>query len=100
LRDGVKEGACRPDAGGGTVSYPIQAALMSDFYPPSVWMRAMGLFTMAGLVGDAIGPLLGAGIAAFFGWRGAFVFIGLLTYPRSSSSRGSARYSRAGSSRA
>ena len=66
---------------GRTVSYPIQAALMSDFYPPSVRMRAMGLFTMASQVGDAIGPLLGAGIAAVFGWRGAFVFIGLLTIP-------------------
>ena len=34
---------------------------MSDFYPPRVRMRAMGLFTMASQCGDAIGPLLGAG---------------------------------------
>jgi ABC-type branched-subunit amino acid transport system ATPase component/predicted MFS family arabinose efflux permease len=66
---------------GRTVSYPIQAALMSDFYSPKVRMRAMGLFTMASQVGDAIGPLLGATIAFFFGWRGAFVFIGALTVP-------------------
>ena len=66
---------------GRTVSYPIQAALMSDFYPPKIRMKAMGLFTMASQCGDAIGPLLGAGIAAVFGWRGAFVFIGLLTIP-------------------
>jgi branched-chain amino acid transport system ATP-binding protein len=66
---------------GRTVSYPIQAALMSDFYPPKVRMRAMGLFTMASQVGDAVGPLLGAVIAAVFGWRGAFIFIGLLTIP-------------------
>jgi branched-chain amino acid transport system ATP-binding protein len=41
----------------------------------------MGLFTMASQVGDAIGPLLGASIAALFGWRGAFVAIGLLSVP-------------------
>jgi branched-chain amino acid transport system ATP-binding protein len=66
---------------GRTVSYPIQAALMSDFYSPKVRVRAMGLFTMASQVGDAIGPLLGASIAALFGWRGAFVAIGLLSVP-------------------
>jgi branched-chain amino acid transport system ATP-binding protein len=66
---------------GRTVSYPIQAALMSDFYSPRVRIRAMGLFTMASQVGDAVGPLLGATIAAFFGWRGAFVAIGFLSVP-------------------
>ncbi|HUR51943.1 MAG TPA: ATP-binding protein [Mycobacteriales bacterium] len=66
---------------GRTVSYPIQAALMSDFYSPTVRVRAMGLFTMASQVGDAVGPLLGASIAAVFGWRGAFVVIGLLSVP-------------------
>jgi ABC-type branched-subunit amino acid transport system ATPase component/predicted MFS family arabinose efflux permease len=66
---------------GRTVSYPIQAALMSDFYPPRVRMRAMGLFTMASQFGDAIGPLLGAAIAVWLDWRAAFVVIGLLTIP-------------------
>jgi branched-chain amino acid transport system ATP-binding protein len=66
---------------GRTVSYPIQAALMSDFYSPRVRMKAMGMFTMASQVGDAIGPLMGAGIAALFGWRWAFVFIACLSIP-------------------
>ncbi|MFN2539313.1 MAG: MFS transporter, partial [Mycobacteriales bacterium] len=66
---------------GRTVSYPVQAALMSDFYSPRVRMKSMGLFTMASQFGDAIGPLLGASIAYFFGWRGAFVFIAFLTIP-------------------
>ncbi|MDQ1688051.1 MAG: hypothetical protein QOK42_1026 [Frankiaceae bacterium] len=66
---------------GRTVSYPIQAALMSDFYSPKVRVKAMGMFTIGSQVGDAIGPLLGATIALFFGWRGAFVFIGALSIP-------------------
>jgi branched-chain amino acid transport system ATP-binding protein len=66
---------------GRTVSYPIQAALMSDFYSPRVRMRAMGLFTMASQVGDFIGPMLGAFIAAAFGWRWAFVFIAAISIP-------------------
>ncbi|MEO7448485.1 MAG: MFS transporter, partial [Humibacillus sp.] len=66
---------------GRTVSYPIQAALMSDFYSPKVRVRAMGLFTIGSQAGDMIGPLLGASIAAVWGWRGAFVFIAVLTVP-------------------
>lgn len=66
---------------GRTVSYPIQAALMSDFYSPKVRVKAMGMFTIGSQVGDAVGPLLGATIALFFGWRGAFIFIGALSIP-------------------
>ena len=64
---------------GRVVSYPVQLSLLADFYAPAVRTKALGLHAMANNVGAIFGALLGAGVAAVFGWRAAFFVVVLPT---------------------
>lgn len=62
------------EAGGVPPSY----AIISDYFPPSLRGRALGLFNMGPPVGQALGVAFGASIAAAYSWRDAFISIGVV----------------------
>ncbi|HET7530541.1 MAG TPA: ATP-binding protein [Mycobacteriales bacterium] len=64
---------------GRTVSYPVQLALIADFYAPLTRVKALGLHAAANHAGTIAGSLLGAGVAAVFGWRVAFFAVAIPT---------------------
>ena len=64
---------------GRVVSYPVQLSLIADFYAPAVRTKALGLHAMANNIGAIFGALLGAGVAAVFGWRAAFFVVAIPT---------------------
>jgi ABC-type branched-subunit amino acid transport system ATPase component/predicted MFS family arabinose efflux permease len=65
---------------GRTVSYPVQLSLLSDFYPPSVRAKAMGVHAQANSVGAIVGALAAGAIAEVAGWRTAFVLLAIPTF--------------------
>jgi predicted MFS family arabinose efflux permease len=56
---------------------PAQS-LLADYYPPVERARALGIFLMSSSAGYALGLVLGGYVAQNFGWRAAFLVIGLL----------------------
>ena len=68
-RLGVGVGA----AGGVAPSY----ALIADSFPPERRARALAIFSLGIPLGSAAGVLFGGLVAASFGWRSAFVTVGL-----------------------
>lgn len=60
------------EAGGVPPSY----AIISDYFPPGRRGTALALFNLGPPIGQALGVAFGAGIAAAFSWRDAFVALG------------------------
>ena len=62
------------EAGGVPPSY----AIISDYFPPERRGTALGLFNLGPPVGAAVGIAFGASIAAAYGWRTAFIVLGIV----------------------
>ena len=61
------------EAGGSPPSY----AVVSDYFPPRRRGTAMAIYSLGSPFGTALGSAAGAGIAAIYGWRAAFLAVGL-----------------------
>lgn len=61
------------EAGGSPPSHSI----ISDYYPPEERSTALSVFSMGVYLGIMIGLLVGGIIDRFFGWRAAFMVVGL-----------------------
>lgn len=61
------------EAGGVAPSY----ALIADYFPPERRARALAIFSLGVPIGLGCGSLIGAYLAAWFGWRAAFLIMGL-----------------------
>ena len=62
------------EAGGVAPAY----SLISDYFPPSQRARALAVFAFGIPIGTAAGTLVGGLLAATYGWRTAFIVVGLL----------------------
>ncbi|MGO4408841.1 MULTISPECIES: spinster family MFS transporter [unclassified Brevundimonas] len=62
------------EAGGVPPSY----AIITDYFPPSLRGRALGLFNLGPPIGQALGVAFGAAIAAAYDWRLAFIILGVV----------------------
>lgn len=60
------------EAGGVPPSY----AIITDYFPPGRRGTALGIFNLGPPIGQALGVAFGAGIAAAYSWRAAFLFLG------------------------
>ncbi len=60
------------EAGGSPPSY----ALISDYFPPRQRGLAMAIYSLGVPFGTGLGSLLGARVAAAYGWRAAFFAVG------------------------
>lgn len=60
------------EAGGG----PPSQSMISDYFPPEERPRALGIWALGIPIGSALGVLLGAYVAANYGWRAAFFAAG------------------------
>jgi len=58
-------------------SGPASQSLMADFFRPEELARAMGILTIGATMGTAFGLMAGGLLAEAFGWRMAFVLMGL-----------------------
>ncbi len=68
----------RAAVGIGEAAYATLApALLADFYPPEKRNRVFTVFYVATPVGSAIGFVLGGFLGEHFGWRTAFLGVGL-----------------------
>ena len=61
------------EAGGVAPSY----ALITDYFPPGQRARALAIFSLGIPLGLGGGAFIGARLAALFGWRAAFLVMGL-----------------------
>jgi MFS transporter, Spinster family, sphingosine-1-phosphate transporter len=76
----IAAGLClvRALVGVGESSYStITPALVADYFPRQKRATALGIFQAAIPMGFALGFVLGAVLAHFFGWRLAFLLVGL-----------------------
>jgi MFS family permease len=64
---GVGEAACSPPA----------HSLISDYFPPERRGTALSIYALGIPIGGALGTLIGAWVGDTFGWRVAFVVVGL-----------------------
>jgi predicted MFS family arabinose efflux permease len=64
---GVGEAGCIPPA----------SSLISDYFPPRERATAAGLFSLGVPIGTVAGAIIGALIAQNYGWRAAFLVVGL-----------------------
>ncbi len=64
---GVGEAACSPPA----------HSLISDYFPPERRATALSIYSLGIPVGAAIGTLIGGWVGEAFGWRIAFMVVGL-----------------------
>lgn len=53
-------------------------SLIADYFPPEKRARALSIFHLGLPLGSALGLLLGGYVAAQWGWRAAFVLIGIV----------------------
>jgi len=68
----------RAIVGVGESSYStITPSLIADFFPPERRATALGIFQAAIPMGFALGYVIGVVLAHFFGWRLAFMIVGL-----------------------
>lgn len=69
--------AARAAVGVGEASYaPLCSAMISDRFPTARRGSSLAVFNLAVPVGSALGYVLGALVAARFGWRAAFYIVG------------------------
>jgi MFS family permease len=61
------------EAGGVAPSY----ALIADYFPPEKRARALAIFSLGVPIGLGGGSYIGAHLAAWFGWRTAFLIMGI-----------------------
>jgi len=61
------------EAGGSPPSY----SLISDYFPPKERGTGLAIYSLGVPVGSALGVALGGWIAAHYGWRTAFIAVGL-----------------------
>ena len=61
------------EAGGVAPSY----ALIADYFPPERRARALAIFSLGVPIGLGSGSFIGAYLASWFGWRTAFVVMGV-----------------------
>lgn len=62
---------------GETIDNPSSQSLIADYYRPEVRGRAYGLQRLAPVVGGALGIGLGGLVGSLFGWRAAFLVVGV-----------------------
>jgi MFS family permease len=65
---GVGEAGCTPPAN----------SIIADYYPPSRRSTALGYYAMGVTMGTLSASLIGGPVADAYGWRTAFILIGLL----------------------
>ncbi|WP_379545326.1 spinster family MFS transporter [Qipengyuania sp. DSG2-2] len=58
-------------------SGPASQSLVADYFPRGELAKAMGFLTIGAAMGTAGGLVVGGQLAEFFGWRWAFVLMGL-----------------------
>jgi len=63
---GIGEAACSPPS----------HSLIADYFPPERRATALGIYSMGGPIGVAIGFIVGGWIEYYFDWRMAFVVVG------------------------
>lgn len=56
---------------------PPGQSLIADYFPPHQRARAIAIFMASGSVGYLVGVTAGSAIAAAYGWRAAFLVMGL-----------------------
>ncbi len=61
------------EAGGVAASY----ALIADYFPPERRARALAIFSLGVPIGLGSGSFIGAYLASWFGWRSAFLIMGV-----------------------
>ncbi len=61
------------EAGGVAPSY----ALIADYFPPKRRARALAIFSLGVPIGLGSGSFIGAYLASWFGWRSAFLIMGI-----------------------
>ena len=61
------------EAGGVAPSY----ALIADYFPPERRARALAIFSLGVPIGLGSGSFIGAYLASWFGWRSAFLIMGI-----------------------
>jgi predicted MFS family arabinose efflux permease len=64
---GIGEAGCSPPA----------HSLISDYFPPERRGTALSIYALGIPIGGALGTLIGAWVGAIFGWRMAFVAVGV-----------------------
>ena len=62
---------------GEATTSPASHSMISDYYPPQQRATALAIFTSGGHLGMMAGYLIGGFINDWFGWRTAFVVVGL-----------------------
>lgn len=68
----------RAFVGVGEAAYAtISPALLGDYFPPEKRGRAMAVFYLATPVGSALGYVVGGQVEAAYGWRAAFLAVGI-----------------------
>ena len=51
--------------------------MISDMYPEEKWATALSTYALGIPIGAAIGTLAGGWIGEYFGWRAAFLVVGI-----------------------
>lgn len=64
---GVGEAGCSPPA----------HSLIADYYPPSERASALSIYSLGISMGSLLGLLAGGWVAEFYGWRTAFLVVGI-----------------------
>ncbi len=64
---GVGEAGCSPPA----------HSLIADYYPPEQRATALSIYALGIPIGSILGLLAGGWIAEFYGWRAAFLIVGI-----------------------
>lgn len=62
---------------GETVDDPASQSLIADYYPARIRGRAYSYQRVTPTLGRALGTVLGGVVAAMFGWRAAFLLVGV-----------------------
>src|SRR5262245_16233862 len=70
--------AARIGVGAGEAgALPPGQSLIADYYPPDRRGKALGVFMMSAMAGYVLGIVVGGQIAQHWGWRNAFLTVGL-----------------------
>lgn len=62
---------------GETIDNPASSSLTADYYAPAVRGRAFAVKGVAPIVGTALGTAIGGLVGSLFGWRWAFLIVGV-----------------------